>query len=113
MDKKQSFPRIPYFASGNNEIIQRFYQPLLVYYAAQSSTNEDWIRVIWNLVENISVDRSSFKQAIKLIDGLAKGKDSILSFLSILDLADCSYSYQNANSQLQEEIDSSTNIKSK
>lgn len=107
---KSNLPRIPYFASGNNEIIQRFYQPLLVYYAAQSSTNEDWIRVIWNLVENISVDRSSFKQAIKLIDGLAKGKDSILSFLSILDLADCSYSYQNANSQLQEEIDKAQQI---
>lgn len=103
-------PIIPDFTCKIDEIVQNFYQPLLFYYAAKLSKNADWIRVIWNLVVNIDVDSSSFKQAIKLIDGLSQGKESILSFLSKLKLSDIKYSYVATNPQLQEEIDKAKQI---
>ena len=102
--------RIPDFACGNNEIIQKFYEPLLVYYAAQLSTNGEWIRVIWNLIVNINIDKDSFRQAVKLIDELSQGKESILLFLSKLKISDIKSSYSNANLQLQEEIDKAQQI---
>ena len=107
---KSNRPRIPDFAYRGNEVIQKFYQPLLVYYAAQLSTNEEWIRVIWNLVVNINIDKDSFRQAVKLIDELSQGKESILLFLSELKISDIKSSYSNANLQLQEEIDKAQQI---
>lgn len=107
---KSNRPRIPDFAYRGNEVIQKFYQPLLVYYAAQLSSNEHWIRVIWNLVVNINIDKDSFRQAVKLIDELSQGKESILLFLSELKISDIKSSYSNANLQLQEEIDKAQQI---
>lgn len=97
-------PRIPDFACTTNDIIKRFYQPLLVYYASTFSTDEQWIRVIWNLVENIGVDRSSFKLAIRLIKELSQGKDDILSHLRALSIKEIVTSYPKAQKQLQEEL---------
>lgn len=102
-------PRIPDYTCNADKRIKRFYQPLLVYYASKFSTDEEWIRVIWNLVENIGVDRESFRQAVRLINELSPGKDGILSHLSNLNLANITR-YQKAQGQLQEEIEKAKQI---
>lgn len=96
-------PRIPNFACRTSEVIQKFYQPLLVYYASTISTDQEWIRVVWNLVENIGVDRGSFKMAIRLLEELSHGKDDILSYLSNYNPANSTL-FQKAQKQLNEEI---------
>ena len=75
---------------------------MLVYYASTISTDEEWIRVVWNLVENIGVDRGSFKQAIRLIDELSQGKDDILSYLRNFNLGN-NTPFPKAQKQLHEE----------
>lgn len=97
-------PRIPDFACEESKIVNEFYQPLLAFYASEKSTEENWMRVIWNLVENIDVKRDSFHQAIHLIDELADHKDIILSYLSGISTRNITKCYQNAENQLQEEI---------
>lgn len=96
-------PRIPNFACSAYDVIKKFYQPLLVYYASTISTDEEWKRVVWNLVENIGVDRGSFKQAIRLIDELSQGKDDILSYLRNFNLGN-NTPFPKAQKQLHEEI---------
>lgn len=103
-------PRIPDFACKENEVVRKFYQPILAYYASKKSLDEQWMRVIWNLVENIGVDGTSFKQAIHLIDELAQGKDNILDYLSHIRIDEIKSRYKNAENQLQEEIDKATQI---
>lgn len=51
------------------------------YYAAKKSTNADWMRVIWNIVEN-SEAGNDLPGALKLIDELAAHSDNILEFLA-------------------------------
>ena len=46
------------------------------------------MRVVWNLVENIDVERQSFKQAFRLIEELSFNKDSILTYLGNVTI-DC------------------------
>lgn len=103
-------PRIPDFACKENEVVRKFYQPILAYYASKKSLDEQWMRVIWNLVENIGIDRTSFKQAIHLIDELAQGKDSILNHLSKIRIDKIKSCYKKAENQLQEEIEKATQI---
>lgn len=103
-------PRIPNFACRTSEVIQKFYQPLLVYYASTISTDQEWIRVVWNLVENIDVERQSFKQAFGLIEELSSNKDSILTYLSSVTIDNIKSCYRKAETQLQEEIDKSCQI---
>lgn len=96
-------PRIPNFACSTYDVIKKFYQPLLVYYAATISTDEEWIRVVWNLVENIGVDKGSFKMVIRLLEELSHGKDDILSYLRNFNPANSTL-FQKAHKQLNEEI---------
>ena len=107
-------PIIPNYVCDNNDIVKKFYQPLLVFYASTLSKDDEWIRVIWNLVANIDLDRSSFKQAIKLIDELAEGmaqsKNSILNYLSSKTITDIKSCYKKAQLQLQEEICKASHI---
>lgn len=107
---KSNHPRIPDFAC-KDDIANRFYQPLLVYYAMKwaGTENEKWTRVIWNLSENIGIEGSTFKQAVHLIEELSNGKDNILEYLSRKTIDDFSR-YQKAESQLQEEIDKAKQI---
>lgn len=102
-------PRIPDFACKENEVI-RLYQPLLAFYASEKSKDVNWMRVIWNLVENIDVERASFKQAIHLIEELANNKDSILSYLANCNTNEIKLCYQKASPQLLEEIDKAKQI---
>lgn len=101
---RNSDPRLPDFACEESKIVNEFYQPLLAFYASEKSTEENWMRVIWNLVENIDVKRDSFHQAIHLVDELANHKDAILSYLSGVSTTDITTCYQKAENQLQEEI---------
>ena len=80
--------------NGNNEIVpdftaendsnNRFYKPLLVYYAGteRRSTNCDWMRVVWNIAENAGIDRSNFRFAYMLIKELSQHANDILDFLA-------------------------------
>ena len=54
---------------------------LAAYYAAKRSTNADWMRVVWNIVENSDV-AANLPGALKLIDELAAHRDEILEFLA-------------------------------
>lgn len=40
-----------------------------------------WMRVVWNIVENSTIDSGTFLSAIRLIDTLAKGSDDIYTWL--------------------------------
>ncbi len=103
-------PRIPDFKCNEYEVVVKFYQPLLVFYASVLSKNSDWIRIIWNIVENIYIDRQSFKQALHLIEELSQNKESILKFLSSITTENIKSCYKKAQPQLQEEIDKSVQI---
>lgn len=103
-------PRIPDFSCKEKEVVLKVYRPLLAYYASVKSKDANWMRIIWNLVENIDVERQSFKQAFRLIEELSSNKDSILTYLGNLTI-DCIKScYRKAEKQLQEEIDKSCQI---
>ena len=71
---------------------------LAAYYAAQKSTNADWMRVVWNIVENSNAG-NNLPAALKLIDELAKHGDGILEFLA----SDAKINSNFAKEQLQEE----------
>lgn len=73
-------PCIPDFFKRDSK---KFYKPLLAYYAAQKSTNSDWIRVVWNIIENSEISSSNFQSACKLIEELSENKDAIIDFLKI------------------------------
>ena len=103
-------PRIPEFSCKEKDVVSKLYQPLLAYYASVMSRDVNWMRVVWNLVENIDVERQSFKQAFRLIEELSFNKDSILTYLGNVTI-DCIKScYRKAEKQLQEEIDKSCQI---
>lgn len=103
-------PRIPEFSCKEKDVVSKLYQPLLAYYASVMSRDVNWMRVVWNLVENIDVERQSFKQAFRLIEELSFNKDSILTYLGNVTI-DCIKScYRKAKKQLQEEIDKSCQI---
>lgn len=59
-----------------------YYKPLLAYYAARQSANADWMRVIWNIVENCGISKGNFPSAYLLLKELSAQKDSILEFLA-------------------------------
>ena len=103
-------PRIPDFTCKESEKVGKLYQPLLAYYASKQSTDKKWMRVIWNLVENIDIEGASFKQAIHLIEELANNKDSILSYLCGITTDKIESCYKKANNQLQEEIEKAKQI---
>lgn len=107
-------PRIPDFAYEESEVVSKFYQPLLAFYASKRSTDKEWMRVIWNLIENSDVSLISFHQAVHLIDELAenlvKNQGKILSYLSNTSIGDIKKCYEKAKHQLQEEIDKAKQI---
>lgn len=61
---------------------EHFYKPLLAYYAANQSTNDDWMRVVWNIVENAGITKNEFPKAYILINELSQQKNDILEFLA-------------------------------
>ena len=73
----KSAPLIPNFEN----IDPMLRKTLAAYYAAKKSTNSDWMRVVWNIVENSNVD-GNLPGALKLIDELAKHSSDILAFLA-------------------------------
>ena len=66
----------PVFTQNN------YYKPLLAYYAAKQSVNADWMRVVWNIVENSGISKENFSSAYSLVKELSAQKDSILEFLT-------------------------------
>ena len=42
----------------------------------------DWMRIVWNIVENQTIDKDSYLSALKLFDELAKNSHRIYEFLS-------------------------------
>lgn len=103
-------PRLPEFSCKEKEVVLKLYQPLLAYYASVKSKDVNWMRIIWNLVGNIDVERQSFKQAFGLIEELSSNKDSILTYLSSVTIDNIKSCYRKAETQLQEEIDKSCQI---
>lgn len=71
---------------------------LAAYYAAKKSTNADWMRVIWNIVENSNAG-NNLPSALKLIDELAEHREGILEFLA----SDAKINSQFAQVQVNEE----------
>ena len=109
MDAKPK-PRIPDFSCKEKDVVSKFYQPLLAYYASVKSRDVNWMRIVWNLVENIDIERQSFKQALRLIEELSVNKDSILAYLGNVAIDNIKSCYRKAEMQLQEEIDKSCQI---
>ena len=103
-------PRIPDFSCKEKDVVSKFYQPLLAYYASVKSRDVNWMRIVWNLVENIDIERQSFKQALRLIEELSVNKDSILAYLGNVAIDNIKSCYRKAEMQLQEEIDKSCQI---
>ena len=68
------------------------------YYAAKKSTNADWMRVTWNIVENSEIG-NDLPGALKLIDELAAHSDHILEFLA----SDAQVQSKVARTQMAEE----------
>ena len=75
----RSEPCIPVFFERNSK---NFYKPLLAYYAAEKSLNPDWMRVIWNIIENSEISNSNFQTACELIEKLSEHSANIIGFLS-------------------------------
>lgn len=75
-------PIIPKFTSDSSE---KYYKPLLAYFAARGSTDKDWMRVVWNIVENADIRLSTFPSAYKLIRELSSHAHDILAFLANKD----------------------------
>ena len=71
---------------------------LAIYYAAQKSTNTDWMRVVWNIVENSNTG-DNLPGALKLIDEMAGHCDGILYYLGSEAKIDSQFGHE----QLQEE----------
>ena len=59
-----------------------FHKPLLAYYAAVKSKNSDWMRVVWNIIENSEISSSNFQSACKLIEELSVYSSNILPYLA-------------------------------
>lgn len=87
-------PQLPDFREINSECRKR----LAAYYAAIKSTNADWMRVIWNIVEN-SDTGSNLPGALHLIDELSSHSNDILAFLASEDKINSGF----AKEQLLEE----------
>ena len=87
------------FLKPNFGMIDEFCKKhLAAYYAAQKSTNADWMRVIWNIMENSNAG-SNLPGALKLIDELAEHCNGILEFLA----SDAKINSDFAREQLKEE----------
>jgi len=86
-----------------------FYRPLLVYYAAIKSTDNDWMRVVWNLVKNIYFVKEQFPSILKLIDELSQHAQNIYEFLATED-NQIRCSFNDANPQLEEEREKARQI---
>ena len=69
----------PDFTKDDSE---SFLKPLIVYYAEKKSYNKDWIRVVWNIVENSKIDKINFPSAFKLIEELSTYRECILDFFA-------------------------------
>ncbi len=72
-------PKHPNFKKDSADL---FYKPLLAYYAAKQSTDGDWMRIVWNIVENSGIEKNNFPSAYALVKELATHKDSILDFMA-------------------------------
>lgn len=75
-------PIKPDFTSDSSE---EYYKPLLAYFAATRSIDKDWMRVVWNIVENADIQRSTFPSAYRLIKELSLHANDILIFLAEKD----------------------------
>ena len=78
----QEKPNWPNFAADDNDISNEFYKPLLAFYAAKRHDGPQWMRVIWNILENSDIGKTNFKSAFALIDELSKNAANILAFLA-------------------------------
>ena len=92
----RSEPCIPVFFERNSK---NFYKPLLAYYAAEKSLNPDWMRVIWNIIENSEISSSNFQTAFKLVEELSGNKEDIIVFLK----EDTKITSEFASEQVKEE----------
>ncbi len=59
-----------------------YYKPLLAYYAARQSRDADWMRVVWNVLENCQLARTNFHSAYNLINELSKKSQCVLHWLA-------------------------------
>lgn len=70
-------PLLPDLGTVGSECRKR----LAAYYASRKSANEEWMRVVWNIVENSDAG-GNLPAALHLIDELALHCDDILGFLA-------------------------------
>ena len=70
-------PLLPDLGTVGSECRKR----LAAYYASRKSANEEWMRVVWNIVENSDAG-GNLPAALHLIDKLALHCDDILGFLA-------------------------------
>ena len=59
-----------------------FMKNMVAFFATDISTDSEWMRVVWNIIENGGVEKNNFPSACKLIKELSVHANDILDFLA-------------------------------
>ena len=94
-------PLLPDLGTVGSECRKR----LAAYYASRKSANEEWMRVVWNIVENSDAG-GNLPAALHLIDELALHCDDILGFLARDGKVESGF----AREQMKEEREKATQV---